>query len=185
MPRLNAGETAFDLDPGSLVSDLATGRVVAYRKGGGLMMKELKMMKIGFKTLIVAIAVMMSVVTTGAWAQKAGMRVELNKLEAGENLCRVYMIFENKGPERYTAFVMDMFAFDKKGIIQKYLAIEVAPLRPNKTTIKVFEMAGVKCDDFSKIVLNDISQCAVASKPVDECLDRTTIESKSPVGFVK
>ena len=139
----------------------------------------------GRKLRACAAAVCLAIIATTASAQQSGMRVELNKLESDAGLCRVYMIFENGGSERYTAFVMELFAFDNDGIIQKYLKINVAPLRPNKMTIKVFDVQGVDCADFSKIVLNDISQCSVDGGAVDNCLERMTLDSKASAGFAK
>ena len=139
----------------------------------------------GMKLRACAAAACLAIIATTASAQQSGMRIELNKLESDAGLCRVYMIFENGGSERYTAFVMEMFAFDNDGIIQEYLTINVAPLRPNKMTIKAFGFQGMDCADFSKIVLNDITLCTVDGGAVDNCVERTTLDSKASAGFDK
>ena len=65
--------------------------------------------------------------------------VELNKLEPVENGCRAYIIISNTSSTAYDAFKLDLVMFKTDGIIGRRFALNLAPLRPSKRTVKLFE----------------------------------------------
>ena len=68
--------------------------------------------------------------TSGASAQeKTAISIELNKLEPLEGSCRAYFVVRPEGTTEYREFKMELLVFDTGGVIQKWLAIDAAPLR--------------------------------------------------------
>ncbi|MQT14017.1 Tat pathway signal protein [Segnochrobactrum spirostomi] len=120
-------------------------------------------------------------------AQTAPVRIELNKLEAQPNGCRVYFLIENaKGPAIKT-LKLDLFVMGRDGVVEKRLAVETAPIAASKTIVKLFDLAGVPCDRVGKVLLNDVMTCDEAAQaPAGICLDRVQTASRAPeVPFVR
>ena len=122
----------------------------------------------------------------GASAQaKSGIAIELNKLEPIEGSCRAYFVVRPEGTTEYKEFKMELLVFDTGGIIQKWLAIDAAPLRAGKTSVKLFDVSGVGCDKIGSILLNDVTACADAGGEIAGCVDRIAPTSKAKATFYK
>ncbi|MEQ8813292.1 MAG: Tat pathway signal sequence domain protein [Thalassobaculum sp.] len=122
----------------------------------------------------------------GASAQtKQGIAIELNKLEPIEGSCRAYFVVRPEGTTEYKEFKMELLVFDTGGIIQKWLAIDAAPLRAGKTSVKLFDVSGVGCDKIGSILLNDVTACADAGGEIAGCVERIAPTSKAKATFYK
>lgn len=125
-------------------------------------------------------------VSTGVVAQdKSAISIELNKLEPLEASCRAYFVVRPEGSAEYKEFKMELLVFDTGGIIQKWLAIDAAPLRAGKTSVKLFDVSGVSCDKIGSILLNDVTACADGSGEIAGCVDRISPTSKAKATFYK
>lgn len=123
---------------------------------------------------------------SGAVAQdKPAISIELNKLEPLEGSCRAYFVVRPAGATEYKEFKMELLVFDTAGVIQKWLAIDAAPLRAGKTSVKLFDVAGVTCDKIGSVLLNDVTACADASGDIAGCVERVTPSSKAKATFYK
>jgi len=123
-----------------------------------------------------------------AWAQDgAPIRLELNRLEPvqGET-CRAYLAIENPSAEAYRSLKLDLFAFDTGGVIAKRVALEAGPVSAKKTSVKLFDFAGLPCERFSRVLLNNVIACEVGEGARPDCLSLIETRSKlARVGFVK
>jgi hypothetical protein len=81
-------------------------------------------------------------------------------------------------------FTLDLVIFDS-GTIVRRLAIELAPIRPAKTSVKVFDIAQTTCGAIGSILVNDVTHCRDASGDVADCVDRISTSSKLPVTLSK
>lgn len=134
----------------------------------------------------VAATVLMAGVPEGALAQdKTGISIELNKLEPIDGSCRAYFVVRPEGSTEYKEFKMELLVFDTGGIIQKWLAIDAAPLRAGKTSVKLFDVSGVTCDKIGSVLLNDVTACAGGSGEIAGCVDRVEPTSKAKATFYK
>lgn len=115
----------------------------------------------------------------------APVKVELNKLEAQSNACRVYFLIENGGPAIKT-LKLDLFVLGRDGVVEKRLAVETAPIAASKTIVKLFDLAGVPCERVGKVLLNDVMTCDAGGEAPAACLDRVETTSRAPeVPFVR
>lgn len=116
----------------------------------------------------------------------APIRLELNKLEpTSGGACRVYFLIENgKGPS-LRSLKLDLFVLDDKGVVGKRMAVEAAPIASGKTMVKLFDVAGVECGSFGRVLLNDVISCTAADGAALSCLDRIDVSSKADVPFGK
>ena len=114
--------------------------------------------------------------TSGA-QEATRLALELNKLEPGEKACRAYVVVDNTTPLSYDALKLDLVLFRSDGIIGRRFAVELAPVRPTKRTVKLFDLDGIACDDVGSLLVNDVIDCKVASAPATDCMSRLELSS--------
>lgn len=111
-------------------------------------------------------------------AGQSTLKLELNRLEAREDGCRVYMMVENPSGPALRSLKVDLFALDKDGVAAKRLAIELAPVQERKTVIRLFDFAGLPCPSLGRVLLNDVIACEGAVAPVENCLGGIVTSSR-------
>lgn len=114
-----------------------------------------------------------------------GLKIELNKLESVEGACRAYMIFQNDSGESYDSLKLDLVMFDADGLINKRIAVEGAPLPVGKTSVKLFDIKDVSCEQLGRILLNDVLSCTGPGGENSDCLARIETTSRNLVSFFK
>lgn len=115
----------------------------------------------------------------------APITVELNKLEPADGACRLFLLLRNHSDQTYDALTLELVSFDKEGLIGQRLAVDLAPVRAQKTSVRLFDLPDTGCDALGRVLLNDVSACSVAGAAVDACLDRLQVSSRGPVPLFK
>ena len=113
------------------------------------------------------------------------VRVELNKLEPQGDACRAYLVLQNGTDSAFASLKLDLVIFDADGVVAKRLAVETAPLRTGKTSLKVFDMKGLVCKRVGRLLLNTVMKCADKSGARENCLDSIATAARGPVPFIK
>jgi len=111
--------------------------------------------------------------------------LELNKLEPSEKGCRAYVVVSNPSSTTYDAYKLDLVMFQNDGVIGRRFALDLAPLRPSKRTVKLFELDNTSCDTIGSFLVNDVMECRAASGPVTDCLSGLKVSSLTKVGISK
>jgi hypothetical protein len=115
--------------------------------------------------LALAVAAVAAAAVPGVAAGGEGVTVELNRIEAvSPDACRLYMVVSNPGDRAWRSLRLDLFAFDKAGVIARRVAVDVAPVTAGKTSVRLFDMAGVPCERVSRVLLNDVIACDPAGE---------------------
>ena len=118
-------------------------------------------------------------------ASEAGPSIQLNKLESVEKGCRAYLVIDNETNKTYQSFKVDLVLFQTDGVIGRRFSIELAPLKPKKKTVKLFEIDNVACDTIGSFLVNDVMECKADTGPIDNCLQSLTTSSLSKVQLSK
>jgi len=127
-----------------------------------------------------------ALVPTAALAQTPGsLSIQLNKLEADGDTCRAYIVLENRTDLSFEALRLDLVMFDVDGVIARRLAVDAAPLAASRTSVRVFAIGSLACDNIGRVLLNDVLACADASGERTDCMDRIAPESIAGVPFIK
>jgi hypothetical protein len=105
-------------------------------------------------------------------SQATQITLELNKLEAQDKSCRAYLVVGNDGQTAYQSFKLDLVMFQPDGIIGKRFALDLAPIRAGKKTVKLF-------------LVNDIMECKADNATADDCLSRLALSSLGQVKISK
>jgi hypothetical protein len=120
-----------------------------------------------------------------AVAQGGSIAVELNKLEPQAKQCRAYLVVQNKGDTNYTELKLDLVLFQPDGVIGRRFAIELAPLKANKRTVKLFDLEETACNDVGSFLINEVMECEADSGPIADCLERIAPSSLNNVQLSK
>ena len=119
-----------------------------------------------------------------AAAQEAGLSVELNKLEAQGSGCRAYLVVNNDSPTEYESLKLDLVLFQNNGVIGRRFAMDLAPLKPKKRTVKLFDLDN-KCDEIGSFLINDVMECKGPASAIEDCLGRLNVKSLTDVELSK
>lgn len=120
-----------------------------------------------------------------AAGQTGALRLELNKLEASETGCRTYFVIANKDDRAYDAFQLDLIFFGSDGVIAKRIAVDAAPLRAAKTSVKLFDVGGLNCASIGSILINDVIACRSGAENHTDCIGAIAPESRLSVPLMK
>ncbi|MGH7093575.1 MAG: Tat pathway signal sequence domain protein [Stellaceae bacterium] len=124
----------------------------------------------------------------GATAAPSGpspIGIQLNRLDDHGGSCRASFVITNPGPQAFTGFRLDLVMFDKGGTITRRLAVDIAPLLADKTSVKIFDIPQLPCAGIGSMLINDVLDCRDAKGPVADCVGRVTPTSKLPVKLMK
>ncbi|MCB1332950.1 MAG: hypothetical protein KDK26_04700 [Roseivivax sp.] len=137
--------------------------------------------------MIAAAATVTALVASAAPAQQAGpLSVELNKMEPAEGGgCRAYFLFRNETGKSFEGFEMSLAILNGTGVIDRLLSIDAAPLPVSRTTLKLFEIPQIGCEDISEILLHDLTACKPQNEPEADCFGFLTLDSKAGARLVK
>jgi hypothetical protein len=135
--------------------------------------------------LIILCGALLSWATPEAAEAPTKIGVELNRLEDQGGNCRAYLVIANPGSAEFSGFALDLVVFDRGGTIMRRLAVDLAPVRPAKTSVKVFDISETACGTIGSILVNDVIHCRDPSGDIAGCVDRLSTSSKLAVSLLK
>ena len=118
-------------------------------------------------------------------AEQGGSIIELNKVEDVDGGCKAWFVFQNKLGAALDRFNLDLFKFDKDGVIVGRLLIEILPMRNGKTRVTVYRLHDGPCSGLSRVLVNDILECRAAGNGELDCLAGLSVMSRSAIDFVR
>jgi len=122
---------------------------------------------------------------TSAWAELNAISVELNKLEPQQNGCRAYVVVTNKGATEYQVLKLDLVLFQPDGVIGRRFAVDLGPLKPDKRSVKLFDIDNARCDQIGSFLINDVLECKAGQESKSDCLANITPSSLTKVQLIK
>lgn len=111
--------------------------------------------------------------------------IELNKLESFEGGCRSFFLFRNRTELTLSSFEMSLAILDQGGVIDRLLTIDAAPLPARRTTLKLFEIPEIACENVGEVILHDIAACAAADAAAIDCFAMIELSSLASTPLVK
>lgn len=113
------------------------------------------------------------------------MSVELNKLETFDKGCRAYIVVNNTSDTAYQALKLDLVLFQTDAVIGRRFALDLAPLKAQKKSVKLFEIDAMACDKIGSFLINDVIDCKTEQGAVDQCLQRLSTSTRTTVQLTK
>ena len=136
------------------------------------------------KRCVLFIGAVLALLSTAVPAQVGGVDVELNKLQQVDDACRAYLVTQNLTDTDFKSMQLDIVMFDDDGIAAKRLAVEIGPLAADKTSLKVFDIGGLPCENIGQLLLNNVLQCQDSEGKRDDCLALIHVSSRGKVAFI-
>lgn len=115
----------------------------------------------------------------------AKIAVELNKLETQQSSCRAYLVIDNQSEKSYDVLKLDLVLFQTDGIIGRRFALDLAPIKSKKRSVKLFDLDGVKCEAIGSFLINDLMECKAGGADENGCLDRLALSTRTNVQLSK
>ena len=110
--------------------------------------------------------------------------IELNKLEAAPNACRGYFVVDNRLPEALKELRLDIFLFDRTGVILRRVGLPFVDVRPERMKIVLFELADLACNDIGRLLVNDVLVCTGAGGgPIPGCGSMVSTSTRASAKF--
>ena len=119
-----------------------------------------------------------------AVAQEGSITIELNKLETRDQACRAYVVV-TAGDAEYQRLNLDLVLFRPDGVIGKRFAVDLAPLKPAKRSVKLFDIDETPCDEVGSVLINDVIECKTSAGPVEDCLSGISVSSLTKAQLTK
>ena len=104
------------------------------------------------------------------------LSIELNKMETADKGCRVVMVINNPTDTEYTAMKLDLVMFEG-GVFTRRVALDLAPIKPQKRSVKLFDLDGLACDRISELLINDVMECKTSTGPGEHCMKNLSVSS--------
>ena len=123
--------------------------------------------------------------TTTAGQPGQALEVELNKVEPFEGACRIYLVLRNTLANDLETMLLELVTFDSEGVISQRMAVDLAPLRTRKLTVKTFDVPQTPCESVARLLVNDALECRSSDGPLDDCLDLIRTTSRGAVELWK
>lgn len=118
-------------------------------------------------------------------AEAERVSVELNKLKPQGQGCRAYLLVNNPSGASYSSLKLEFVVFHPDGVIGKRFLIDLAPVRPKKRTVKLFDIDQTSCDQAASFLVNEAIDCKTESGSVEDCLDRIDVSSIAKAQLTK
>ncbi len=118
-----------------------------------------------------------------ATAQDGGDRlgIELNKLEPQDTACRTYFVLQNGTEIGFTELVLDIYIFNRDGIIERRLAMDTRAVMPGKTQVRLFDVRELGCDAIGRFLINGVLSCSDTEGERNDCAGLLSFSTRTGV----
>jgi hypothetical protein len=131
-----------------------------------------------------ATAIMLLYGTVNAGAAGT-LDIELNKIEDAGGQCSASFVMQNHMGATLDQLRIDLYVFDKGGVIMRRVYLDTGPMRDGKTTVASFALVDQPCDKIGRLLVNDIPTCKAPDGNALDCLAGLTLTSKAAVELAK
>ncbi len=133
-------------------------------------------------TLLGVVLIAATVLCSPATAQEAGrMAIELNKLEPQDSACRTYFVLQNGTQIAFTELVLDIYIFNRDGIIERRLAMDTRAVLPGKTQVRLFDVRDLACDAIGRFLINGVLSCSDTEGERSDCAEQLSFSTRTGV----
>ena len=133
-----------------------------------------------FATAFAALALV-----AGPAAGEDGIMLELNKVAAKGEVCRLSFVLNNQSDTAFSEFRLQLAFFDAQGGVITDATVDFLKIRPQKTVVRYFDVPDLSCPGLAKVLLNDVAACAPPAPGGGDCLDLIEPSARGDVDFYK
>lgn len=109
--------------------------------------------------------------------------IELNALTASDAGCRVTFLATNKLGTELTRSALEIALFGADGGIDRLVSLELKAMPEGKARVLQFDIAGLTCENISRVLINDVVACEGEGLEPKTCLSAMKPTSRLTTGF--
>jgi hypothetical protein len=118
-----------------------------------------------------------------AAAEPGAFSIELNDAQDVNGTCRLVYVALNSTGKRVEKASYDVFTFDETGKVAQSLVFQFGSFPADKTKVVQFDLAGRECAKISRLLINDMTECAVDGQSSTLCMDALKTTSRTSIHF--
>jgi len=118
-------------------------------------------------------------------AANPSLDVELNKIEDAGGQCSASFVMQNHMGATLDQLRIDLYVFDKGGVIMRRVYLDTGPMRDGKTTVASFAVVDQPCEKIGRLLVNDIPTCKDGGGTTLDCLGGLNLSSKASIDLTK
>ncbi len=111
-----------------------------------------------FRRLAV-LACLAGTLTAPAYATESGLFVDLNKAETTAAGCRLTYVVNNQTGHTLSGKSVVISVFDANGTFSRKVVFRFGGIAAAKTKVQQFDLVGSACEDISKLLIDEITEC--------------------------
>ena len=113
----------------------------------------------------------------------ASLGLELNALTPSDTGCRVTFLATNGLGTELRRAAFDVALFGASGSIERLVSLDFKTMPDGKTKVLQFDLAELRCDGISRVLVNDVAACEGDGLDPKACLAALTTTSRLSVTF--
>ncbi len=133
--------------------------------------------------LVAMVAAALCVQAQAQETEDRRITIELNDAADVSGACRLVFVAVNGTGVILEKASFDVVTFDGTGKVGQSLTFQFGRLPVGKTRVVQFDLPGQGCSGISRLLVNDVSECAVDGKASELCLDALTTSTRTGIEF--
>lgn len=133
--------------------------------------------------LVATVAAAFCVPAAAQETEDRRITIELNDAADVSGACRLVFVAVNGTGVILEKASFDVVTFDGTGKVGQSLTFQFGKLPVGKTRVVQFDLPGQSCSGISRLLVNDVSECAVDGKASELCLDALTTSTRTGIEF--
>lgn len=117
-------------------------------------------------------------------ADSGKIGLELNRLEAAGDGCRLSFVFRNGMAGTIEAMALELVLFDDQDRVAGLIAIDAGRLPAGKMRVRQFDIAQTACSGIKRVLVNDVTACKGSGLASATCLDAVAVSSRAGIELV-
>jgi hypothetical protein len=117
--------------------------------------------------------------------QHTQLAMELNRMQQGQEGCRLSFIAVNRMGASLETTAMEVVFFNASGVVSEMLLLDFGRLPQDKTKVVEFVLQQQQCDDISRVLVNDVVECSSGGEHnmTQECFSALTTSNRTEIEF--
>ncbi len=103
-------------------------------------------------------------------AADAGLFVNLNKAETVPSGCRLTYVVDNTTAQSLSGQSLLIDVFDAQGTYSRKVVFRFGGIGAGRTKVQQFDLVGAPCEDISRLLIDDITDCVSEDGTEMDCL---------------
>jgi hypothetical protein len=124
-------------------------------------------------------------VPSGSEAQQRQLTIELNKVQQGQDGCRLSFVAVNRMGANLETTAMEVVFFDTNDVVSEMLLLDFGRLPSDKTKVVEFVLQQQECQHISRVLVNDVVECSSAEDQnmTQACFDALRTSNRAEIEF--